>query len=127
MTSMERGSDAEDVAEDLDTRPPPRRSYRARKPPVRYPALELQQSVTSIPVPRPRSVISQKTVPVPIQRKRLIQKTNTHETPIPAPRLRNRIPETSTEFDRKNLLNVFVGMQESQQRVQEMVLDLLTN
>ena len=99
----------------------PRRSQRTSRPPQRFSDYVMQQHICNTPPkPLPRHKTCTDTV-TNLSHSPQVQK------PIPKPRHRKEQRDSSeTDVDRKQLLQVFVGIQESQQRVQDMMLKLLT-
>ena len=99
-----------------DHRSSPRRSGRVSKPPVRYKDYVMQQTNT-----HPHAV------PTPATRKHT-QTCSQSNAPIPTPRHRKEILDSSeVGLDRKQFMNVFMSIQESQQRLQDMMLNWLTD
>lgn len=101
-------------SEEPDFRAAPRRSSRVPKPPTRYPDYAMQHKThltQSVPTPKPRKSTS-----------------SLSKTPIAAPLHRKEtLHADKAELDRSKIMNVLIGMHESQQRVQDMMFTFLTN
>lgn len=100
--------------EEPDFRAAPRRSGRMSKPPARYADYVMQHSTHlshAVPTPKPR-----KHAPRQI------------EKPIPTPRHRKEaIDSDVSDCSRVKLIDVFKGIQQSQQRIQDVMLNFLTD
>jgi len=117
----------EDDSEDL--RLMPRRSKRTSRPPQRYEDFVMQHSVSS---PKKRfntSHTAQHAHTKPVPTPRHTTSTNCKDKmqrPIPTPRHRKEVLDSSdSDLKRSQILEVFMGMQQSQQRMQDAMLNVL--